>query len=411
MPENPSLGAFIQLIKGRVPKGVDASNSQLLPYLTPEYLRGGSNIPELFPTTDKTVQVEDGEIIILCDGSNAGEIFSAREGIVSSTMAVIKFDQRAIQRDFLFHYPKFYEPYLKAQTAGSGIPHLDKELLGLLPAISQTEAAQTHIAAILTNLSQLITATEAQLAKQHRLRTGILHDLLTRGLDNQGQLRSEETHEFKDSPLGRIPIEWEAKTVGEVFDMVLGKMLNKEAKVGPNQYLYLGNRNVLWNQVDLSNLQTMSFSKSEREKLRLVNGDILVCEGGAPGRTAIWRDEIPECYLQKAIHLLRPKQNNILPEFTLAFFADAHRKGLMFKLMSQTSIAHLTQDKLALLEFPVIDVSEQEQIKSAIQAQDMYQQKTAARLTKLRRLKTGLMQDLLTGHFPVGNLDTILSEA
>ena len=70
---------------------------------------------------------------------------------------------------------------------------------------------QTKIAEILSTVDQAIEQTEALIAKQQRIKTGLMQDLLTRGIDENGNLRSEDTHEFKDSPLGRIPVEWELK--------------------------------------------------------------------------------------------------------------------------------------------------------------------------------------------------------
>ena len=79
---------------------------------------------------------------------------------------------------------------------------------------SHEQTEQSKIAEILSTVDQAIDQTEALIAKQQRIKTGLMQDLLTRGIDENGNLRSEETHEFKDSPLGRIPVEWEVKTIG-----------------------------------------------------------------------------------------------------------------------------------------------------------------------------------------------------
>ena len=75
---------------------------------------------------------------------------------------------------------------------------------------------QTKIAEILSTVDQAINQTEALIAKQQRIKSGLMQDLLTRGIDKDGNLRSEDTHEFKDSPLGRIPVEWETKNLEDL---------------------------------------------------------------------------------------------------------------------------------------------------------------------------------------------------
>lgn len=76
------------------------------------------------------------------------------------------------------------------------------------------QAEQAKIADVLSTADRAIEKTEALIAKQQRIKTGLMQDLLTRGIDEHGNLRSEETHKFKDSPLGRISVEWDAIPFG-----------------------------------------------------------------------------------------------------------------------------------------------------------------------------------------------------
>ncbi len=84
----------------------------------------------------------------------------------------------------------------------------------------ENKQEQTQIATILSTIDRAIEQTEALIAKQQRIKTGLMQDLLTKGIDENGNIRSEETHEFKDSPLGRIPVEWEVKRL-EKFPLFL----------------------------------------------------------------------------------------------------------------------------------------------------------------------------------------------
>ena len=83
-----------------------------------------------------------------------------------------------------------------------------------IPVASEFE--QTEIAKILSTVDRAIEQTELLIDKQQRIRTGLMQDLLTRGIDEHGNLRSERTHQFKDSPLGRIPAEWEVCTIDDI---------------------------------------------------------------------------------------------------------------------------------------------------------------------------------------------------
>ncbi|MFD3936913.1 restriction endonuclease subunit S [Streptomyces sp. NPDC058611] len=188
---------------------------------------------------------------------------------------------------------------------------------------------------------------------------------------------------------------WTLSRVGDLFDMQLGKMLSKEAASGPNQREYLTNKNVQWNRFDFGGLNSMSFSESEREKFRLICGDLLVTEGGEVGRTAIWNEEREECYFQKSLHRLRSK-GRIDPRYMLHYMNHAARWKLFVDSVGQTSIAHLPQDKFAehLVAYPV-ELAEQQAIVEMIDAVSTRERSIQLELDKLRTLKLGLADDLL----------------
>ena len=94
---------------------------------------------------------------------------------------------------------------------------------------------------------------------------------------------------------------WVTKKLGEVCEVQLGKMLDKAKNKG-KPYKYLANLSVRWHSFDLSNLRTMPFMDSEVEKFSLRPGDILMCEGGEPGRCAIWQIPDSDIKFQKAVH-------------------------------------------------------------------------------------------------------------
>lgn len=263
---------------------------------------------------------------------------------------------------------------------------------------------QRRIAEMLDAVDAAIQRTDTLINKLKWMKAGLLNDLLTRGLDRDGRLRDPVRHpeQFESKlPFGSIPTEWNVDEVGNLFDMQLGKMLSKAARRGNHPCPYLANRNVQWDYVDLSNLELMDFSETEKKKFSLLPGDLLVCEGGEVGRTSMWRGEADDCFFQKAIHRLRPKSRDILPGYMLRFMRFAVTCGLLTSFSSQTSIAHLTREKLALLPVPVPKRNEQIKIIEIFDKHDAYIQKAQANRDKLISTKHGLMHDLLTGRVRV----------
>ncbi|WP_051818594.1 restriction endonuclease subunit S [Streptomyces sp. NRRL S-1813] len=188
-----------------------------------------------------------------------------------------------------------------------------------------------------------------------------------------------------------LPPGWARTRVGDAFDMQLGKMLSKDAAAGPSQREYLTNKNVQWNRLGFDELNYMSFSESEREKFRLIHGDLLVTEGGEVGRTAIWEEQRAECYFQKSLHRLRTR-GAIEPRYMLHYMAYAARHGLFVDGVSQTSIAHLPQDKFAehLVAHPV-ELGEQRRIVEVIDAVSEQERSIQAGISKMWQVRGGLL--------------------
>ena len=215
-PAEVRLCSCVTLEKGKPPAAQPYYGPDADRYLTPEYLRTGGECA-LVKAAPRSARIEDGDTILLWDGSNAGEVLYGRSGILASTMSrpshAGRFDDA-----YFFYALKQWEPYLKGQTSGSGIPHIDKEIFGNLAITEFDLREQSKIAEVLSTVDRAIEQTEALITKQQRIKTGLMQDLLTRGIDERGNLRSEQTHKFKDSPLGRIPVEWDVKALDEIVD-------------------------------------------------------------------------------------------------------------------------------------------------------------------------------------------------
>ena len=154
--------------------------------------------------------------------------------------------------------------------------------------------------------------------------------------------------------------EWKEVRLGDYIDTCLGKMLDKEKNQGSLQP-YLGNKDVRWGRFDLGELSQMKFLDHEHEKYGLRRGDLVVCEGGEPGRCAIWNDEVPNMKIQKALHRIRPHAglNNV---FLYHWFCFAAKQGLLDPYFTGTTIQHLTGKALVELPIPLPPATDQHAI-------------------------------------------------
>jgi len=342
-----------------------------------------------------------GTILISMYGTIGLTKVTARELSANQALCAL-IPPLSCSTDYLYHYLdysrldwlRFSGQTTQANINGGAVRA--KEVL--LPPRKEQEG----IAQVLDTLDTAIYETEAIIAKLKAVKQGLLHDLLTRGIAANGELRppqAEAPHLYEDSLLGWIPKEWELSTVGEQFEIQLGKMLDGQKNAGVLKP-YVGNKAVQWDRVDLGEVQQVRLSKSDLIRFRLQKGDLLVCEGGDVGRAAIWDNDLDECYYQKALHRLRPLRG-YHPRLMLETLRYLMGRDALSEYISRTSIAHLTQEKLARVPLPTPKVDEQERMVAEILTSKQRLETEESQLQKLRLLKSGLMDDLLTGRVRV----------
>jgi len=162
--------------------------------------------------------------------------------------------------------------------------------------------------------------------------------------------------------------EWKTVKLGDISDMCLGKMLDQEKNKGKLEP-YLANINVRWGRFDFSNLNQMRFEESEHERYGLQLGDIVICEGGEPGRCAIWKDENSNMKIQKALHRVRIHKN-YNNEFVYYLFLLAGKNGQLEKHFIGSTIKHLTGIALKQIEFAFPPLESQEKIAAVLSSLD-----------------------------------------
>ena len=163
-------------------------------------------------------------------------------------------------------------------------------------------------------------------------------------------------------------MKWTTKPLAKVADFCLGKMLDDKKNKG-EPLPYLANINVRWGECNLENLREMRFAHDEMDRYGLRYGDIVMCEGGEPGRCAIWKESVPGMMIQKALHRIRPHD---CLDYRFLFYSFLHmgRIESFAPLFTGATIKHLPREKLAKVEiaFPRLDL--QRRIADILSAYD-----------------------------------------
>jgi type I restriction enzyme, S subunit len=160
---------------------------------------------------------------------------------------------------------------------------------------------------------------------------------------------------------------WALKPFGELFDSRLGKMLDAKKQNGIFKHKYLGNSNVKWFSFQLNNLAEMTFDEKELKTFDLQYGDLLICEGGEVGRSAVWKDGTKNIFFQKAIHRARARTQMINTEYVAMLFWFYAKFGGFNDFVTTSTISHLSGEKLKTIPIPVPPKTMQEAFAKQIE--------------------------------------------
>ncbi len=303
--------------------------------------------------------------------------------------------------EFVYYNLKYNINKIKNLGEGTTFAEISKTALSKIQiSFLENKQEQTQIATILSTIDRAIEQTEALIAKQQRIKTGLMQDLLTKGIDENGNIRSEETHKFKDSPLGRIPVEWEVKKIGEISTISYG--ISDAIEQSRNSGILTVTLPCVLSSGELivkPELLAYSDENKVKQSDLLKKGDLLFnWRNGSQnhlGKTAYFNLE------EKYTHVGFPLKIRTSPRlcdsrFLWYLLCDIKEKGFFQTAKIQVNNTFNSNElRKVVLFFPRIDeqkiiVKFLDSIQFAISNQSEY-------LTKLKSIKFGLMQDLLTG--------------
>ena len=243
---------------------------------------------------------------------------------------------------------------------------------------------QQKIAECLSSVDELIAAQARKVDALKTHKKGLMQQLFPREGETQPRLRFPE---FQNAG------EWEEVSLGDIAEIKLGKMLDKQKNTTGHLLPYLNNLAVRWNEVNTSDLPKMFFNDRELDRFGLKVGDVVVCEGGEPGRAAVWDGRLPDLKFQKAIHRVRfyePFEPKILV-LHLENLAGTTEFEMLF---TGGGIKHLTGETFSRLKVPLIPHAEQKRIASCLSSLDALISAETQKYETLKTHKKGMMQQL-----------------
>lgn len=266
---------------------------------------------------------------------------------------------------------------------------------------------QNKITEIISIIDKAISETEIIIAKYNRIKTGLMQDLLTKGIDEKGNIRSEETHEFKDSPLGRIPKEWSPKKLNEC--------INKSTTITygiVQTYEHIEDGIPVLRTIDLKendlnsidNLLRTKKSISDMYKRTLLLENDIVCNVRASvGDFNIVTIDYVGCNTTRGVARISPS-DDVNNNYLLWFLKSYRNEKQMELLIKGTTFIDINIADLRKIIVLLPSKKEQDLIADKLDKIQTSFHKYNTELSKLKSIKTGLMQDLLSGKKRVTHL-------
>jgi type I restriction enzyme, S subunit len=289
---------------------------------------------------------------------------------------------------YFYHYLKSIRDLAESRGTGTTFKELSGANAKKLPFILVPLAEQHEIAARLDTLLAQVDAAKARLdgipALLKRFRQSVLAAAVS------GKL----TEGWRDE---NVMGEWKQDILSNVASSRLGKMLDKNKNKGKNAP-YLRNTNVRWFSFDLSDIQEMQVTDKEIDELKVLHGDILICEGGEPGRCAIWKEKNTSMIYQKALHRVRVSKA-LIPEWVCFCIKNAADTQMLEQLFTGTTIKHLTGIALSKFILPLPPLEEQAEIVTRVEALFAFADLIEARVKTAQAQVNQLTQAILAKAF------------
>ncbi|MBY0264959.1 MAG: restriction endonuclease subunit S [Burkholderiales bacterium] len=359
------------------------------------------------------IALAEGDVIITKDGT-IGRVARIDclpgKATINGTMMLIR-PERGIHYGYLYHVLNGaeFKKLIEDKVSGSSIPHIFQRDMVALPISFPPIEHQAKLAQVLDTLDTAIHETEAIIAKLKAVKQGLLQNLLTRGIDANGELRppqSEAPQLYKESPLGWIPKEWDFSSLTSLGTDGLNNGVFKEPRrVGSGIALVNVADLYRGDSVSLDDCERFAATDAERSRYSARQGDIfftrssLKLEGIA--QTSFLAVETDSAVFECHVMRLRPNRVKVVPRFLKEWCVGIHARKHFMAQAKQVTMTTISQDGIASLDCPRPPLKEQLEAVRRMESVDSRLNAEVLTAKKLSAEKRALMDDLLTGRVRV----------
>ena len=312
--------------------------------------------------------------------------------------AIAGLSPTGLTRDYLFHGLQGWDLLQGVDQAIKGATLNKQKLKKILFEYPESEREQAKIAEVLSTVDRAIEQTEALIGKQQRIKTGLMQDLLTRGIDEHCNLRSEQTHKFKDSPLGRIPAEWDVERLDDIVDESITYGIVQAGPHVDGGVPYIRTGDMRGDEINVEKLLRTAPQVAKSYKRSAVwVGDIVFALRATVGKVLPVTVELYGANLTQGTAKISPKKS-IDSDFLLWAMRTSKVQNAIRLEQKGTTFQEITLGDLRTIRIALPKkTDEQSLIGGKLKQHDRVRRDYENQRDKLVSLKRGLMQDLLTG--------------
>lgn len=361
----------------------------------------GSNV-KLIPT---------GSTIMSFKLSVGRTAITTKEMYSNEAIAAFLPKNNRINSAWLYHVLPRAVKTVVTDTAVKGVT-LNKEKMAEMSVMLPCLTEQVKIAEILDNFDRIIQQTEAIIEKLKLVKQGMLHDLLTRGIGANGELRppqSQAPHLYKNSPLGWIPIAWTTRAAKDVCETIIDckNRTPPEAEAG---HPVIRTPNVRDGRFVRNNLLFTDPGSYDiwTQRGKPLAGDVLITREAPFGEVCLLPTDIGPACLGQRMMMYRPIKYILSNEFMVIALSSMQVQKILIDLAGGSTVGHVRVGDIRNLPIQIPPLSEQSNIVGSLSALTQRLEAEEAMLEKVRKQKSGLMDDLLSGRVRVTQLlDTL----